>query len=142
MASSFTLTKFAEARKRERPYFFRVAHARNRRASFSRRRHRSFFMQRPGAGNGRNDLPSVETPVFDEDFRGVPAADDHSRKVNARDVAFERLRIASGAARFRIEANSLPFEKFEIGMISGHGKDVKRRDGFFRRAILHEDPAR
>ena len=84
-----------------------------------------------------DDLPAVEAAVFDENFAGVHSADDYARDVNARHVAFEAFGIRLRFFRHRIEANSLLLEKFEIGMVAGHRKNLRRGQSLLVGVGLH-----
>ena len=84
------------------------------------------------AGDGGDDLAAVEAAVFDEDARGVVAADDHTRKINSGDVAFEGLGIDGGFLIGAGKAYAEAFEKIEIGMIAREREDLAGCDGLPR----------
>src|SRR6266851_809345 len=58
-----------------------------------------------------NDLFPVKAPVFDEDLAGVPASDNHARKVDSRHIALQRIRIQRRSAALRIELHAEAFDK-------------------------------
>ena len=89
------------------------------------------------ARHGGDDLAAVEAAVFDEDFAGVHSADDYTRDVNARHVAFEAFGIRLRFFRYRVEADSLLLEKFEVGMIAGHREHLRSGQGLLMRVGLH-----
>ncbi len=78
-----------------------------------------------------DDFPAVETAIFDENIAGIQAADDDARDVNSGNVRLESFGIDIRLASHGIERNSLPFEKLEIRVVSGHREDLRRRDGSF-----------
>src|SRR5579864_6688476 len=92
--------------------------------SFTWRGDRGLFVEGAFACHGGDDLTAVEAAVFDEDFAGVHSADNYTRDVNPGDVAFEAFGIRLRFFRYRVEANSLLLEKFEVGMVTSHRKDL------------------
>src|SRR5260370_34996414 len=56
-----------------------------------------------------NNLLPVEAPVFDEDLAGVPASDNHARKVDSRHIALQRIRMRGRPSAFRIELHAERF---------------------------------
>src|SRR6266851_5099306 len=58
-----------------------------------------------------NNLLPVETAVFDENLAGVPASDNHARKVDSRHVALQRIRIQRRPTAFRIELHAQALDK-------------------------------
>ncbi len=69
---------------------------------------------------GLRDQFSVEAAVLDEDLVRALACDDHSREIDARNVAFECGWIADRAAVVRgIQLDSEPFDEVEVRMIAG-----------------------
>ena len=66
-----------------------------------------------------NDLFAVETTIFNEDFIGVAAGNDHAGKINSRDIALACFRIAVWPGRSGIDFNADVTQEIKIGMISG-----------------------
>src|SRR5260370_31970028 len=73
----------------------------------------------PSRSQCLDDLLPVEAPVFDENFAGVPPADDHSREMDARHIALQRIRIQRRFAAVRIELHTQVFNERAIGMVAG-----------------------
>ena len=98
---------------------------------------RGLFVEGAFARHGGDDLPAVEAAVFDEDFAGVHSADDYAREINAGHVAFERFGIDGGF--FVSGSRRIPSccEKFEVGMIAGHGEHLRGGQGLLMRVGLH-----
>src|ERR1700745_2594897 len=90
---------------------------------------RGIFVQGAFARHGGDDLAAVEAAVFDENFAGVHSADDYTRDVNARHVAFEAFGIRLRFLRDGVEADSLLLEKFEVGMVAGHRENLSCGQG-------------
>src|SRR5271166_667977 len=91
---------------------------------FSRRGHWRRLFDAAFSCYGGDDFPAVEPPILDEDFRRVFAPNHHSRDVNPRHVGFKGLGIGLRPERLRIQSDSLPLEKPEIGVVTGHGKHL------------------
>src|SRR5580692_470303 len=100
------------------------------------------FRQLAVPGHGGNDLSAVKAAVFDEDVAGIFTSDNHARHVKALDVCLQRIGIHLRFASLRIEVNSLRFEKFEVGMIAGHGKHTTGWNRLFSLTILYPDLCR
>src|SRR5882762_11885994 len=66
-----------------------------------------------------NDLLAVEAPVFYENLAGVPSADHHSRQMDARHIALQRIRIQRRPAAFRIQLHAQALDEREIGVVAG-----------------------
>src|ERR1051326_7326937 len=73
---------------------------------------------RSAAGQRQGDLFTVETSVFNKDFAGVAAADNHTRQIYAWNIAFVCLRIHRRFFRHWIEFHAQAFNKREVRMIS------------------------
>src|SRR5579862_1716706 len=84
------------------------------------------------AGDRGDDLAAVEAAVFDEDVRGLLAADDDASDVDAGDVGFQGVRITLGTADLRIQLNSLLLQKLEIRVVASHRENMDGGDGMFR----------
>src|SRR5580704_3340223 len=65
-----------------------------------------------------DDLLPVETPVLDEDLAGMPAANDHARQIDARNIALQRVGIESRLPRFGVKPNAKALDEFEVRVIS------------------------
>src|ERR1700736_617171 len=91
------------------------------------------------AGEGGGDEAAMEAAVFDEDFAGEIAADDHTREKNPGHVAFESLRVNCGLIGLRIERNSQLAKESEIRMITGEREHLLGGQGALWSAILHPD---
>src|SRR5262249_15672846 len=103
------------------------------------RRDGRLFVEHALPGHGGDDLTAVEAAVFDEDFAGVHPAYHHARDVDAWHVAFEAFGIRLRLPGDRIETNSLPLEKLEVGMIAGHGEYLHGWERLLVRIGLHPD---
>src|SRR6266404_131752 len=86
-----------------------------------------------------DDLLPMQPAVFDENFSGVAAARNHSRKMNPWHIAFQRLGIEFGFAAFRIELHPQALNKSVVRMISGQREDLSRRQSFFTGSVLDDN---
>src|SRR3569833_2668924 len=69
------------------------------------------------------DLTAVEASVFDEYFACTHACDENSGEIDARDIAFERLRVDLRTVIGAFEFDTDRFEEGEVGAIASHGQD-------------------
>src|SRR6266852_9416117 len=90
----------------------------------------------PSCSQCLNDLLPVEAPVFDENFAGVPPADDHSREMDARHIALQRIRIQRRFAAFRIKLHAQALDEREIGVVAGQREHASRGQSLLTGAIF------
>src|ERR1035438_3993916 len=74
-------------------------------------------------GDGFGYLAAVKPSIFNEDFVGVHAGDDHTGQVNAGTLAFERGGIGARLLCSGIQRDSRGGEEVEVGTIADHGKN-------------------
>ncbi len=70
----------------------------------------------------------MEAAVFDKDFAGVISANHDTGKIQAGNVALERLLIESGLVGFGIEPYTEAAQEREIGMVAGERKYLHGRE--------------
>src|SRR6202040_1985558 len=92
--------------------------------SFTWRGDGRLFVERAFARHRGDDLPAVKTPILDKNFAGLHSADHDTGDIDSGHITFETFRIRLRLPGYRIEANSLPLEKFEVRMIAGHRENL------------------
>jgi hypothetical protein len=65
----------------------------------------------------------MEAAVLNENFVGSRSGHNHAGEKNSRDVAFQCLLVASGLAVRALAGDAQRFEKIEIRVLAGEGKD-------------------
>ncbi len=72
----------------------------------------------------RCDHAPMEPPILDENLTGTNPCDNHAREINARNAAFQGLRIHNWLLVIvASQAASHATNKFEVGMVSGECKN-------------------
>src|SRR6202040_2432635 len=105
--------------------------------SFTWRGDGRLFVERAFARHRGDDLPAVKTPILDKNFAGLHSADHDTGDIDSGHITFETFRIRLRLPGYRIEANSLPLEKFEVRMIAGHRENLNGGQGLLVRVRPH-----
>ena len=74
-------------------------------------------------GYGLRNQASVKTAIFDENFVGMHAGDNHSRQIDAGSLAFQRLRIGARPKCRRLYGNPCGIQKHKVRAVTYQGKN-------------------
>src|SRR5580658_3412738 len=86
-----------------------------------------------------DDLLAVKATVFYKNVAGVSSANDHTRQMDPRHVAFKRVGVKRRLSRIGIEPHAKAFDKSVVGMITGQSEYLFCRQSLLARAILHDN---